>query len=144
MTWRHCAPWNPAALTDAAVKAGYIPFGTIDGRVLTRQLVDVFDRGEQAHVPLHTGFNSGEIRSLPFLAPPLPADASAYTTLIRERYADSSNAFLTLYPPTDLLPGMYELHDEVVCRRRAKGGIPCNSNLGVAAPPLPAEEAQCP
>ena len=44
------------------------PFGTIDGRVLPRQLVEVFDRGEQAKVPILAGFNSGEIRSLRFLA----------------------------------------------------------------------------
>ena len=58
--------------------AGYLPFGTIDGHVLPRQLVDVFDRGEQAHVPVLVGFNSGEIRSLRFLAPPPPATEAAY------------------------------------------------------------------
>ncbi len=61
------------ALTDAAAAAGFAPFGVIDGHVLPRQLVDVFDRGEQAPVPLLAGFNSGEIRSLRFLAPPPPA-----------------------------------------------------------------------
>ena len=93
---------DAGALTNAAARAGYGPFGTVDGRILPRQLVDVFDRGEQAQVSLLVGFNSGEIRSLRFLAPPVPADASTYEALIRERYADLSEEFLKLYPPTDL------------------------------------------
>ena len=68
------------ALVRAASGAGYAPWGAIDGHVLPRQLVDVFDRGEQAPVPLLAGFNSGEIRSLRFLAPPPPASAVAGTS----------------------------------------------------------------
>jgi para-nitrobenzyl esterase len=263
---------NAGALTEAAARAGYAPFGTIDGRILPRQLVDVFDRGEQARVPLLAGFNSGEIHSLRFLAPPPPKDAAAYTALIRERYADLADAFLELYPGTDLaesvlqtprdsiygwtaerlvrkqtalgipaflyffdhgypaadtaglhafhaseipfvfgnadrtpplwpkvpaepaesnlsaamssyfvafaragspeaagqprwqpysaqqsylkfsdvpqpaehlLPGMYELNEQVVCRRRAIRGIPWNWNFGIVSPPLPAEVPGC-
>jgi para-nitrobenzyl esterase len=263
---------SPAALTNAAAPAGYLAFGTIDGRILPRQLVEVFERGEQANVPILAGFNSGEIRSLRFLAPPVPADGAVYTAKIRERYADLSEAYLKLYPATDLtesslavardaiygwtaerlvrkqtelgaasflyffdhgypaadeaglhgfhaseipfvfgtadrtppfwpkvsaaplnarlsgimtrywaafaqqgsasvdslprwdaygsqraymhfadtpqaadhlLPGMYELHEQVVCRRRAKGGIPWNWNIGVVSPPLPAEVNGC-
>jgi para-nitrobenzyl esterase len=263
---------DAAALTNAAAGAGYIPFGTIDGRVLPRQLVDAFDRGEQAKVPILAGFNSGEIRSLRVLAPPVPADAATYEKQIRERYGDLADAFLRLYPPSDLsesvlattrdalygwtaerlvqkqtaagkpsflyffdhgypaadsqglhafhaseipyvfgtankttprwpaipstpaegalsdamtsywasfardgvpsasgqpqwrpfgteqaymafeagpqprthlLPGMYELNEQVVCRRRAKGGIPWNWNVGLASPPLPAGAPQC-
>jgi para-nitrobenzyl esterase len=259
-------------LTEAAAKAGYAPFGTVDGRVLPRQLVDVFDLGEQARVPILAGFNSGEIRSLRFLAPPPPADAATYTALIREKYGDLADAYLKLHPATDLaesmltpprdalygwtserlvakqtalgapsflyvfdhgypaadaaglhgfhaseipyvfgtadrtppawpkipataeeiglsdamvgywtafardgvpsaagqpqwrpygearaymafadapqpgehlLPGMYELNEQVVCRRRAKGGIPWNWNFGVIAPPLPARDPRC-
>ena len=93
---------DAAAITDAAVRAGYLPFGVIDGRTLPRQLVDVFDRGEQAKVPILAGFNSGEIRSLRYLAPPPPADAATYKTLIGERYADLADEFLELYPASDL------------------------------------------
>ena len=260
------------ALTDAAVRAGYSPFGTIDGHVLPRQLVEAFDLGEQAKVPLVAGFNDGEIRSLRFLAPPVPADAAAYASAIRERYADLADGFLALYPASDvaksvlgaprdaiygwtaerlvrkqsalgvaaflyyfdhgypaadaaglhafhaseipfvfatadrapplwpkapvepaetrlseamtaywvsfardgtptapgqpswprygtdraymafadgprpgvhLLPGMYELNEQVVCRRRAAGGIPWNWNVGIVSPPLPAEVPGC-
>jgi para-nitrobenzyl esterase len=93
---------DAAKLTDAAPRTGYVPFGTIDGHVLPRQLVEVFDRGEQAPVPLIAGFNSGEIRSLRFLIPPVPADAATYEATIRSRYADLADRFLKLYPGTQL------------------------------------------
>lgn len=81
---------------------GYFPFITVDGRIVTRQLVDTFDRGEQAKVPLLVGFNSGEIRSLRVLAPPSPADAATYEKEIRAKYGDLAERFLKLYPPGNL------------------------------------------
>jgi para-nitrobenzyl esterase len=93
---------DAASLTARAAKAGYLWSGTIDGHILPRQLVDVFDRGEQVKVPLLVGFNSGETRSLSMLLPPLPADASAYETGIHARYGDSSDSFLKLYPASNL------------------------------------------
>lgn len=259
-------------LTDVAATNGFFPFFVIDGRVLPRQVVDVFDRGAQAKVPVLAGFNSGEIRSLRALAPPVPADAATYEKEIRARYADMADAFLRLYPAgnlqesiwattrdslygwtaerlvrkqtalgvpsylylfdhgypaadekglhafhaaelpyvfgtadrappnwpkvpaTDvetalssamldywasfartgvpaaagqpqwppygteraylsfedaprsksrLMPGMYEFNEQVVCRRRAAGGIPWHWNVGLASPPLPPEAAKC-
>ena len=41
-----------------------------------------------------------------------------------------------------LMPGMFELVEEVVCRRRAHGGTPWHWNVGVASPPLP-PAAEC-
>ena len=90
------------ALADAAAAINYAPFGTIDGRVLPRQLVDVFDSGEQAPVPLLAGFNSGEIRSLRVLAPPVPATTVEYERVIRERYRDLADEFLRHYPSANL------------------------------------------
>jgi para-nitrobenzyl esterase len=90
------------ALTAAAPGAGFQPFGAIDGHILPKQLVDVFDAGEQAHVPLLAGFNAGEIRSLRILAPPVPASADLYEKEIRSRYLDLADAFLRLYPATSL------------------------------------------
>jgi para-nitrobenzyl esterase len=90
------------ALTDGAAAAYFSPFGVIDGHVLPRQLVEVFDRGEQARVPLLAGFNSGEIRSLVFLAPPAPASPAEYERIIRERYGDLADEFLRLYPSSNL------------------------------------------
>ena len=89
-------------LTTSALKAGFATFGTVDGKVLPGQLVDVFDRGEQARVPILAGFNSGEIRSLRVLAPPPPADAATYEAEIRKRYGDLADDYLKLYPSTDL------------------------------------------
>ena len=260
------------ALTTLAASSGFFPFFVIDGRVLTRQIVDVFDHGEQAKVPLLAGFNSGEIRSLRSLMPPAVTDAATYEKEIRTRYVDLSDAFLALYPSShieesmlattrdalygwtaqrlvikqteagvpsflylfdhgypaadarglhafhaselpyvfgtadrtparwpavpatpvetqltnamlgywasfartgtpsapdapswpaygreraylafedapharvNLMPGMYELNEQVVCRRRAKGGIPWHWNVGLASPPLPAAMQQC-
>jgi para-nitrobenzyl esterase len=89
-------------LMEVAARVGYFPLGTVDGRVLPRQLVDVFDRGEQAPVPIVAGFNSGEIRSLRFLAPPVPRNGKAYQLQIRDRYADLADEFLRLYPSARL------------------------------------------
>jgi para-nitrobenzyl esterase len=93
---------DAAKLAEAAPATGYAPWPTIDGHILLRQLVDVFDKGEQAPVPLLAGFNSGEIRSLRILAPPSPATAWESETSIRERYRDLADELLRLYPSTNL------------------------------------------
>ena len=93
---------DAAKLSVAAPTAGYAPWGTIDGHVMLHQLVDVFDKGEQAPVPLLAGFNSGEIRSLRVLAPQPPADAAAYEATIRDRYGDLADEFLRLYPSANM------------------------------------------
>ncbi len=89
-------------LADAAPAAGYGPWPTVDGQILPRQLVDAFDQGEQAPVPLLAGFNNGEIRSLMALAPRPPANPAEYERIIRERYLDLADDFLKLYPSTNL------------------------------------------
>ena len=89
-------------LTNAATVAGFVPLGAVDGHLLPKQIVEAFDRGEQAPVPVLVGFNSGEIRSLRMLAPAPPATAKAYETTIRDRYGDLADAFLALYPSTDV------------------------------------------
>ncbi|KQW86687.1 carboxylesterase/lipase family protein [Brevundimonas sp. Root1279] len=89
-------------LTTASLQTGYLPWGTIDGEILPEQLVTVFDQGRQAPVPLLIGFNDGEIRSLRALAPPVPADVETYEAAVRERYGDLADAFLALYPSSDL------------------------------------------
>jgi len=89
-------------LVSGAATAGYAPYGTVDGKILKRQLVDTFERGEQARVPLLAGFTSGEIRGLRFLLPPLPADQETYVTDVRARYGNLADTYLRLYPPVDL------------------------------------------
>ena len=90
------------AVTTAAPAAGFQPFGAIDGHILPKQLVDVFDAGEQAHVPLLAGFNAGEIRSLRILAPPPPASAAVYEKTIRDRYFDLADDYLKHYPASNM------------------------------------------
>lgn len=93
---------NAQNVSDAIFALGYIPTGVVDGKVLTRQLVETFERGEQALVPLLIGFNSGEIRSLAFLAPPVPASTSDYEATIRTLYGDLAERYLRLYPATHM------------------------------------------
>jgi len=120
------------ALADAAPAAGYTPWGTVDGQVLPRQLVDVFDNGEQAPAPLIAGFNSGEIRSLRALAPRPPANAAEYERMIRDRYLDLADEFLKLYPGTNLeesilaatRDAMYGWTAERLVRQQAALGVP--------------------
>jgi para-nitrobenzyl esterase len=88
-------------LIDTTSAAGYVPYGTIDGKVLPRQLVDSFDRGEQAAVPLMAGLTSGEVRGLRFLMPPQPASPEAYENDLRARYADLADDYLHFYPARD-------------------------------------------
>jgi len=93
---------DAAQLAGRAAAAGCLPYGTVDGQVLPRQLVETFERGEQAPVPLLTGFNSGEIRSLRFLLPGEMPDAAGYEAAIRKTYRDLAEDFLRLYPPDDV------------------------------------------
>ena len=101
-TLRAMRAMDPQILTDTAAQSGFSPFGAVDGTVLPRQLVDSFDRGEQAPVPVLAGFNSGEIRSLRMLAPPAPSSAAEYERTIRSKYGDLADDFLRLYPASDM------------------------------------------
>ena len=85
-------------IASKAPATGFFPFPTIDGKVVPRQLVETFDKGEQAPVPILAGFNSGEIRSLRFLLPKAPADAATYEAAIRAGYGELANLFLARYP----------------------------------------------
>jgi len=98
---------DAAKLSMMAPMAGFAPFGAVDGKVLPRQLVDVFDKGEQAPVPLLAGFNSGEIRSLTALAPKPPASAIQYETTIDNQYLDLAKEFLRLYPSDNMQESIY-------------------------------------
>src|SRR3546814_19669598 len=85
-------------IAEKAPARGYFPFPAVDGKTVPRQLVDSFDRNEQAPVPILAGFNAGEIRSLRFLLPKPPADAAAYEAAIRTNYGEWADAFLASYP----------------------------------------------
>lgn len=97
---------DASAITEKTATTGFFPFITIDGKVLPRQLVDTFDRGEQAPVPILAGFNSGEIRSLRFLLPKAPGGAASYEAAARTAYGDLANAFLARYPAKNIEESM--------------------------------------
>ena len=91
------------SLVERAAEAGFDPQATIDGWVLPQQILECFDRGGQAAVPMIVGFNEGEIRSLrPVFVPPLPASAAEYESLVRSIYADLAPAYLARYPAADI------------------------------------------
>jgi para-nitrobenzyl esterase len=46
-------------------------------------------------------------------------------------------------PETELMPGMYRLNEEVMCRRKAAGTLAWNWNVGLASPPLPGPTRSC-
>jgi para-nitrobenzyl esterase len=90
-------------LSEDAYAAGYDPQATIDGWVLPRQIVDAFDRGEQARVPMIVGFNGGEARSLrAIFIPPLPKSPADYESMVRNIYGDLADRYLQLYPSTNV------------------------------------------
>ena len=90
------------SLMDKSYAAGYDPQATIDGWVLPQQIVECFDRGDQAHVPVIVGFNAGEVRSLRFFLPPLPKTEADYVAMVRKTYGDLADKFLELYPAANI------------------------------------------
>jgi para-nitrobenzyl esterase len=118
-------------LTETALKAGYRTTGTVDGRVLKRQIVDTFDRREEAIVPVIAGFNAGEIETLggPPRNPPAP---EAYADEVRKRYGDLAPEFLRLYPASDVTAStmaagrdaVFGWGAERIVRQEAKAGAP--------------------
>jgi para-nitrobenzyl esterase len=119
-------------LTLAAAKSGARWGGTIDGRVLPRQVVDTFDRKEEALVPVLMGFNQGEIQTLMRYLPSLPSSAEIYTAEINRRYGDLAPQFLRLYPSTDVKDSMMAALRDALCawsaerivRNSAEAGMP--------------------
>lgn len=94
---------DAVTLSKASTAAGYSASPVIDGWVLKDQVLDTFDRGEQARVPLIAGFNRNEITTLRRFAPAkIPTEAADYEAKIRENYVDLADTFLRLYPATNI------------------------------------------
>ncbi|WP_417620604.1 carboxylesterase/lipase family protein [Parasphingorhabdus sp.] len=123
------------ALMIKALQARLPAQGTVDGKVLPAQVVDIFDRGEQAKVPILAGLNSGEIRSQRLLIPPVPIDPTAYEAEIKRRYGDLAPAYLKLYPASDVpesqlaatRDAVYGWATERMVRQQAAAGQPVYS-----------------
>jgi len=85
-------------LINRSTMAGFNPQGTIDGVALPRQLIDTFDSGEQAHVPVIVGYNAHEYRPVGAPGVAMPADADEYAARIGVIYGDLASEFLRIYP----------------------------------------------
>ena len=131
-TSRRCARWTRRQITAAAAGFGYGPWGAVDGIVCPDQLVNVFDQGKQAHVPVLAGFNSGEIRSLTLAR----AARSCERRRVREQdpraLRRSRRRFPALYPSDNLKESifattrdaLYGWTAERLARKQAALGLP--------------------
>ena len=120
-------------IANKAPASGYFPFPNIDGKTVPRQLVDSFDRNEQARVPILAGFNSGEIRSLRFLLPKPPANADAYEAAIRASYGEFADAFLARYPAKNMEESMLAATRDAMYGWTAQRLVSNQSALGLPA-----------
>ena len=117
---------------DLTNRAGFAPQGTIDGKVLPLQIMDAFDTGRFAKVPVLAGFNSGEVRSQRAFAPRPPESAEAYEAAIAARYGDRAEDFLAVYPASDvqgsilatLRDAIYGWAAERIVRKETAAGQP--------------------
>jgi len=128
---------DAASLTTLAQQSHFISTAVVDGKLLPRQLVDTLDRGEQAHVPLMTGFCSGELSTMrTVLTPPPPRGdqftAETYEAAIRKNYAELADPFLKYYPATNLeqnilaaaRDGFFAWTSQRLVRNQAAVGMP--------------------
>tara|TARA_R110001606_G_scaffold74168_12_gene171778 strand:- start:3092 stop:4756 length:1665 start_codon:yes stop_codon:yes gene_type:complete len=123
------------ALMVKAWKTRFPAQGTVDGKILPAQVVDIFDRGEQAKAPILAGLNSGEIRSQRALMPAAPREPSAYQSEIARRFGDLAPAYLQLYPASDIAESqlaatrdaVYGWAIERIVRQQAAAGQPAYS-----------------
>lgn len=90
--------WDPQELSLAADAAGFAAQGVVDGVVLPDQPLLMLRDGRSHAVPLLAGWNAREIPTLEFLMPPVPDTSAEYESIIRARYGDLADRFLTLYP----------------------------------------------
>jgi para-nitrobenzyl esterase len=123
---------DATTLSMDSLKAGFDPQATIDGWVLPRQIIEAFDRGEQARVPMIVGFNAGEVRSLRFFLPALPKSATEYESEVRRIYGDLAERYLQLYPAASVeesalaaaRDGFYGWSAERLARKQTLLGAP--------------------
>ena len=89
----------PAAeLLDDAAKPGYYRMtATIDGYLLPKSPVEIFEAGEQAHVPLLVGWNSAEVPYQALMGRDTPTMEN-YIKKVKELYPQNADEVLKLYP----------------------------------------------
>ncbi len=89
----------PAAqlLDDASKHGNYKLAATIDGYFLPKSPVEIFEAGEQAHVPLLVGWNSAEIPYNAFTSGEMPTPEN-YAKKVKHEFGDNAGEVLKLYP----------------------------------------------
>jgi len=87
-------------LLDYASKPGsYRVTLTVDGYFFPKSTVDIFEAGEQAHVPLLVGWNSAEIPYQGITGGDMPTPEN-YAAKVRQQFTTSADSVLRLYPAT--------------------------------------------
>jgi para-nitrobenzyl esterase len=91
-----------------AEHAGFRGGPNVDGYVLPAQVVDIFDRKQEALIPVLMGFNRNEIYPglIGFLPRNLPDSSSVYEAEVRKRYGDLAPEFLRLHPVSNIKESM--------------------------------------
>jgi para-nitrobenzyl esterase len=87
-------------LLDDAYKPGMPPNATVvDGYFLPQKPVDVFNAGQQAHIPLLVGWNSAEVPYQAIMGGQSPTPEN-YQAVVKKIYGDKADEVLKLYPGT--------------------------------------------
>lgn len=87
-------------LLEAASKSGAWSLSpTIDGYFLPKSPADIFEAGEQAHVPLLVGWNSAEIPYQAFTGGDAPTPEN-YAKKVKQQFLNDADEVLKLYPGT--------------------------------------------
>jgi para-nitrobenzyl esterase len=85
-------------LLDAASKPGVWKLAaTIDGYFLPKPVAEIFEAGEQAHVPLLVGWNSAEIPYQAFTGGDTPTPEN-YAKKVKQQFGEKADEVLKLYP----------------------------------------------
>jgi para-nitrobenzyl esterase len=85
-------------LLDASAKNGVqVASPTVDGYFFTKSPAEIYTAGEQAHVPLLAGSNSGELPYMALLGRDQPT-VENYQKAVRQLYGDRTDEVLKLYP----------------------------------------------
>jgi len=89
----------PAAqlLDDASKPDAYKLSPTVDGYFLPKPVVDIFEAGEQAHVPLLVGWNSAEIPYQAFTGGDMPTPLN-YVKKLKQQFGNDADDVAMLYP----------------------------------------------
>ncbi|MEM1148200.1 MAG: carboxylesterase family protein [Pseudomonadota bacterium] len=83
--------------TSGYVEPVHMPI--VDGHYLTDEVYSVFERGDQADVPVLVGSNADEATSLiDFMVGPMPEGADQYRALVLDRFQDLADRVLVTYP----------------------------------------------